>query len=84
MVNLPDAQNRAKILKVILAKEELASNIDLEAVANMTEGILEVISSFLLNLCITAAHCPIRGILERRRYCDFYLFLIIFLYVLKL
>lgn len=38
MVNLPDAQNRAKILKVILAKEELHPNIDLEAVANMMEG----------------------------------------------
>lgn len=38
MVNLPDAQNREKILRVILAKEELAPNVDLEAVAGMTEG----------------------------------------------
>lgn len=38
MVNLPDAQNREKILKVILAKEELAPNVDLEVVANMTAG----------------------------------------------
>lgn len=38
MVNLPDAQNREKILRVILAKEELAPNVDIEAVANMTEG----------------------------------------------
>lgn len=38
MVNLPDAHNREKILKVILAKEEFAPNVDLEAVANMTEG----------------------------------------------
>lgn len=38
MVNLPDAPNRERILKVILAKEELGSDIDLEAVAKMTEG----------------------------------------------
>lgn len=38
MVNLPDATNREKILRVILAKEELAPGMDLEAVATMTEG----------------------------------------------
>lgn len=38
MVNLPDAPNRGKILRVILAKEELDPNVDLEAIANMTEG----------------------------------------------
>lgn len=38
MVNLPDAPNREKILGVILAKEELASDIGLEAIANMTDG----------------------------------------------
>lgn len=38
MVNLPDAANREKILRVILAKEELAPDMDLEAVANMTDG----------------------------------------------
>ncbi|KAL6564201.1 hypothetical protein OROMI_015651 [Orobanche minor] len=64
MVNLPNAQNRVKILKVILAKEELASNIDLEAVANMTEGYS---GSDLKNLCVTAAHCPIREILVKEK-----------------
>ncbi|GER35222.1 AAA-type ATPase family protein [Striga asiatica] len=64
MVNLPDAQNRVKILKVILAKEELSPNIDLEAVANMTEGYS---GSDLKNLCVTAAHCPIREILEKEK-----------------
>ncbi|GER43720.1 AAA-type ATPase family protein [Striga asiatica] len=64
MVNLPDAQNRAKILKVILAKEELAPNVDLEVVANMTEGYS---GSDLKNLCVTAAHCPIREILEKEK-----------------
>lgn len=38
MVNLPDAPNREKILKVILTKEELAPDADLEAVASMTDG----------------------------------------------
>jgi len=38
MVNLPDAPNRAKILKVILAKEDLSAAVDLEAIANMAEG----------------------------------------------
>lgn len=38
MVNLPDAQNREKILRVILAKEEFAPNVDLGAVASMTDG----------------------------------------------
>jgi len=38
MVDLPDAPNRGKILRVILAKEDLAADVDLEAIANMTDG----------------------------------------------
>lgn len=38
MVNLPDAPNRAKILKVILAKEELSADFDFDAIASMTDG----------------------------------------------
>ena len=38
MVNLPDAPNRAKILKVILAKEELSPDVDFDAIASMTDG----------------------------------------------
>ncbi|XP_026664881.1 uncharacterized protein LOC103718614 isoform X2 [Phoenix dactylifera] len=64
MVNLPDASNRVKILRVILAKEELAPDIDLEVVANMTDGYS---GSDLKNLCVTAAHCPIREILEKEK-----------------
>ncbi|KAK9104166.1 hypothetical protein Scep_021010 [Stephania cephalantha] len=64
MVNLPDAPNRAKILKVILAKEELSSDIDLDEIANMTDGYS---GSDLKNLCVTAAHCPIREILEKEK-----------------
>ncbi|KAL1331635.1 hypothetical protein HN51_048902 [Arachis hypogaea] len=64
MVNLPDAPNREKILKVILAKEDLAMDVDLDALANMTDGYS---GSDLKNLCVTAAHCPIREILEKEK-----------------
>ncbi|KAK9278660.1 hypothetical protein L1049_028233 [Liquidambar formosana] len=64
MVNLPDAPNRAKILKVILAKEDLSPNIDLDAIASMTDGYS---GSDLKNLCVTAAHRPIREILEKEK-----------------
>uniref|UniRef100_A0A7N0TS32 Uncharacterized protein n=1 Tax=Kalanchoe fedtschenkoi TaxID=63787 RepID=A0A7N0TS32_KALFE len=64
MVNLPDAVNREKILRIILGKEELAPDVDLEAVANLTEGYS---GSDLKNLCVTAAHCPIREILEKEK-----------------
>ncbi|KAI3919577.1 hypothetical protein MKX01_018400 [Papaver californicum] len=64
MVNLPDSTNRSKILKVILAKEDLSSDLDLDAVASMTDGYS---GSDLKNLCVTAAHCPIREILEKEK-----------------
>lgn len=64
MVNLPDATNREKILRVILAKEELAPDMDLQAVASITDGYS---GSDLKNLCVTAAHCPIREILEKEK-----------------
>lgn len=94
MVNLPDAPNREKIIRVILAKEELASDVDLEGIANMTDGysgsdlkvdytwnlcilIMKLLFLFvasliislnsLQNLCVTAAHCPIREILEKEK-----------------
>lgn len=64
MVNLPDASNREKILRVILAREDIAPDVDLEAVANMTDGYS---GSDLKNLCVTAAHRPIREILEKEK-----------------
>ncbi|CAN6363646.1 unnamed protein product [Urochloa humidicola] len=64
MVNLPDASNREKILKVILAKEELGSDVDMDSLANMTDGYS---GSDLKNLCVTAAHYPIREILEKEK-----------------
>ena len=62
MVNLPDATNRAKILKVILAKEELAADVDLDAIASMREGYS---GSDLKNLCVTTAYFPIQEMLEK-------------------
>ncbi|XP_029126658.1 uncharacterized protein LOC109795955 isoform X3 [Cajanus cajan] len=64
MVNLPDAPNRAKILKVILAKEDLSSDVDMDAIASMTDGYS---GSDLKNLCVTAAHRPIKEILEKEK-----------------
>ncbi|GAA0148941.1 hypothetical protein LIER_08246 [Lithospermum erythrorhizon] len=64
MVNLPDAHNREKILRVTLAKEDLGPNINLEEIANRAEGYS---GSDLKNLCVTAAHCPIREILKKER-----------------
>ncbi|KAJ4968151.1 hypothetical protein NE237_014852 [Protea cynaroides] len=64
MVNLPDAPNREKILRVILTKEEMAPDVDLAAIANMTDGYS---GSDLKNLCVMAAHCSIREILEKEK-----------------
>ncbi|KAB5532132.1 hypothetical protein DKX38_018802 [Salix brachista] len=64
MVNLPDAPNRAKILKVILAKEDLSPDFDFDAVAGMTDGYS---GSDLKNLCVAAAHRPIKEILEKEK-----------------
>ncbi|XP_062215625.1 uncharacterized protein LOC133916121 [Phragmites australis] len=64
MVNLPDASNRRKILSVILSKEDLAADVDLETIANLTEGYS---GSDLKNLCVTAAHRPIRETLEKEK-----------------
>lgn len=64
MVNLPDAPNRAKILKVILAKEDLSPDVELDGIASMTDGYS---GSDLKNLCVTAAHRPIKEILEKEK-----------------
>jgi len=64
LIDLPDAPNREKILRVILAKEDLSADFDYAAAAQMTEGYS---GSDLKNLCIAAAYIPIREILERER-----------------
>ncbi|PHT46402.1 hypothetical protein CQW23_15560 [Capsicum baccatum] len=55
---------RAKILKVILAKEDLVQDVDLESVASMTDRYS---GSDLKNLCASAAYRPIRDILEKEK-----------------
>ncbi|KAK9842953.1 hypothetical protein WJX74_004820 [Apatococcus lobatus] len=60
MVDLPDAANRAKILKVILKEEQLAPGFNAEEVASLTDGYS---GSDLKNLCIAAAYRPIRDFL---------------------
>nr|CAB3466113.1 unnamed protein product [Digitaria exilis] len=64
MVSLPEASNREKILKAILSKEMLAPDVDLKLVANMTGGYS---GSDLKNLCVTAAFCPVREIMEKEK-----------------
>lgn len=64
MVNLPDTVNRAKILKLLLSKEDLSPDVDFDAIARMTNGYS---GSDLKNLCMTAAHCPIKEILEKEK-----------------
>lgn len=61
LVDLPDAEQREKILKVILRKEKLSDDVDLKAIASdsMTKGFS---GSDLYNLCQTAAYMPIREI----------------------
>ncbi|KAM0914311.1 hypothetical protein ACQ4PT_011520 [Festuca glaucescens] len=60
-VDLPDAQNRMKILKILLAKENLESEFGFDELANATEGYS---GSDLKNLCIAAAYRPVHELLE--------------------
>ena len=62
LVDLPDAEQREKILKVILRKEKLSPDVDLKAIASdaMTKGFS---GSDLFNLCQTAAYMPVREII---------------------
>ena len=51
-VDLPDADNRSKILKIFLAKENVEPGFDVQSLANATEGYsgsdLKVIFLFLI------------------------------------
>ncbi|KAL6545134.1 hypothetical protein OROHE_009799 [Orobanche hederae] len=64
MVGLPDVENKEKILKVILAKEDLNPDVDLRAVAKMTHGYS---GSDLKNLCVEAAHCLVVQFVEEEK-----------------
>lgn len=64
LVDLPDAEQREKILKVILRKEKLSDDVDLKVIANdsMTKGFS---GSDLYNLCQAAAYMPVREIVAK-------------------
>ena len=64
LVDLPNAEQREKILHVILRKEKLSEDVDLKAIASdsFTKGFS---GSDLFNLCQTAAYMPIREIVEK-------------------
>lgn len=64
LVDLPDATNRAKILKIITREEDLGSDVDLEALAALLHGYS---GSDLRNLCIAAAYNPIRELLKAEK-----------------
>ncbi|KAI3454493.1 hypothetical protein Pfo_011156 [Paulownia fortunei] len=66
-VDLPDAENRLKILKIILARENLEPGFPFEQLANATEGYS---GSDLKNLCIAAAYRPVQELLEEERKGD--------------
>jgi SpoVK/Ycf46/Vps4 family AAA+-type ATPase len=64
LVDLPDAPNRALILKVLLAKEAVEDNLDVEKISKETEGYS---GSDLKQLCLAAAFRPIRELLEKEK-----------------
>ncbi|KAK3132007.1 hypothetical protein QOZ80_6AG0514520 [Eleusine coracana subsp. coracana] len=66
-VDLPDAQNRMKILKILLAKENLESDFKFDELANATEGYS---GSDLKNLCVAAAYRPVHELLEEEKKGD--------------
>ncbi|XP_048233684.1 uncharacterized protein LOC8286329 isoform X2 [Ricinus communis] len=63
-VDLPDAENRMKILKIFLAHENLETGFQFDKLANATEGYS---GSDLKNLCIAAAYRPVQELLEEEK-----------------
>ncbi|XP_031476070.1 uncharacterized protein LOC116247846 isoform X2 [Nymphaea colorata] len=63
-VDLPDAENRMKILSIILSQERLETNFKFDELANATEGYS---GSDLKNLCIAAAYRPVQELLEEEK-----------------
>uniref|UniRef100_A0A803LRX4 AAA+ ATPase domain-containing protein n=1 Tax=Chenopodium quinoa TaxID=63459 RepID=A0A803LRX4_CHEQI len=61
-VDLPDVENRMKILKIFLAQENIEPNFQFDKLANVTEGYS---GSDLKNLCIAAAYRPVQELLEQ-------------------
>ncbi|XP_009407780.2 uncharacterized protein LOC103990390 isoform X1 [Musa acuminata AAA Group] len=63
-VGLPDAENRMKILRVLLSQENLEPGFRFNELAIATEGYS---GSDLKNLCIAAAYRPVEEFLEAER-----------------
>ncbi|KAJ9145666.1 hypothetical protein P3X46_028023 [Hevea brasiliensis] len=63
-VDLPDAENRKKILKIFLAQENLGPDFQFNKLASATEGYS---GSDLKNLCIAAAYRPVQELLEEEK-----------------
>ncbi|PQP98320.1 uncharacterized protein Pyn_18056 [Prunus yedoensis var. nudiflora] len=60
-VDLPDAENRMKILRIFLAQENLEPGFQFGKLSHATEGYS---GSDLKNLCIAAAYRPVQELLE--------------------
>ncbi|KAG6713643.1 hypothetical protein I3842_05G163600 [Carya illinoinensis] len=65
-VDLPDAENRMKILKIFLSQEHLESEFQFDKLAYATDGYS---GSDLKNLCIAAAYRPVQELLEEEKEC---------------
>ncbi|KAK9691416.1 hypothetical protein RND81_09G195400 [Saponaria officinalis] len=63
-VDLPDVENRVKILNIFLAQENLETDFQFEELAKVTEGYS---GSDLKNLCIAAAYRPVQELLEQEK-----------------
>ncbi|CAN6481112.1 unnamed protein product [Victoria cruziana] len=63
-IGIPDRNERAKILKVILKGENVEEDIDYEYLAGLCEGFT---GSDLLELCKKAAYFPVRDLLEAEK-----------------
>eukprot|EP00250_Pteridium_aquilinum_P017407 c23617_g1_i3 orf=209-3316(+) len=63
-IDLPDANNREKILHKLLAEEDLSKDFDFKDLAAQTEGFS---GSDLKNLCVAAAYRPIQEFLEAEK-----------------
>jgi SpoVK/Ycf46/Vps4 family AAA+-type ATPase len=64
LIDLPDAANRKKILKLLLKNEELGSDFNIDQLAADTDGFT---GSDLKHLCIAAAYQPIREFLDNEK-----------------
>ncbi|KAK7258075.1 hypothetical protein RIF29_32494 [Crotalaria pallida] len=63
-VDLPDAENRMKILRIVLAQENLVPDFEYDKLAKLTEGYS---GSDLKNLCIAAAYRPVQELIEEEK-----------------